>query len=133
MDKDKKIPSKELRQGNYVQTQRGDILQCTEAGDGRTGFYVADRKLHPLKYEWQPEALPLTVERILILQFCHTIDFTRFEKYNGRKLFVIGRHNEIFTMYYANDIGMPLCELGDVESVHILQNVYFYLMGEEII
>jgi hypothetical protein len=136
------MKSNELRIGNLVQDQNGNLLKVIGLTTESKSLYVVDRSKFPLPQGWKDEPIPLTEDWLLKFGF-EGVDYVCPE--NG---FIT--KNESFELeidtysriIIESDFSFGIESLdrkSDVifkndilDSVHRLQNLYFALTGQEL-
>lgn len=123
--------SKGLRLGNLAQDQDGNLLKVIGLStdpelenEDIISFYVVDRTKFPLKKGWKAEFIPLTAE--ILVKF-------GFEK-EGKNHWGNGDLDLFFDGFeFCAMVGTEYDISINYKYVHELQNIYFYLVGGELV
>lgn len=125
------IQTNELRIGNLLQDKvTKTLLEVIELNKSDIVTYVIDRSMFPLNEGWGLEPIELTEEWLLKLGF---------EKSNDLDAYCHVVVNDNWAKLYYNP-KYKICELSisgygvdiKIKSVHKLQNLYFFLTGQEL-
>ena len=137
------MKANELRIGNYLQDQNGNILLVIHISTESIQTTVLDRIKYPLPNGWQMEPIPLTPE---ILEKC---GFENDYKNSGSKwhkkqyftdckeaaevmIINVNPENGRVAIYDEESYESPAMTGKSILYLHQLQNLYFALTGEEL-
>lgn len=120
----KAIKANEIRIGNLMQDQQGNILKVIGIVEGSISYHVVDRSKFPLENGWSAFPIPLTEEILLKARFEKDIESLFY-----RNNFIIAKTKTRWAFYHN---GLTGGELVRIDYLHELQNLIFALMGEEI-
>jgi len=131
------MKTKELRIGNLLQDQKGNLLiVCEIRQDGYTTS-VVDRSKFPLQKGWKADPITLTEDWLIKLGF-HINENGEPEKDTVEGMDIalsitINTHHYKFSPWFVNKQNLTYYIMGvDIEYVHQLQNLYFALTGNEL-
>lgn len=135
------MKANELRIGNYLQDQNGNILLVIHISTESIQTTVLDRSKYPLPNGWQMEPIPLTPE---ILEKCgfwyKPGGISGADMWQGMGFWYRVKElpNQEFLLRgdFSRKKPIALKLVGwfnsNIEYIHQLQNLYFSLTGEEL-
>jgi len=120
--KERDMKASDLRIGNLVNDQNGNLLKVIGLTTESKSLYVVDRSKFPLPKGWKDEPIPLTEEWLKRFGFENTSSFGT-EYYDKGKLVICQEDG----LDYIEDLTNV-----NIKHVHQLQNLYHALTGEEL-
>ena len=124
------IKPNELRLGNLLQDDNGNIMTVEELKVDGLICRVIDREKYPLPQGWHCQPIPLTEEWLLKFGFEHayTSSYPEYTRYciNSFSVSSWGKQKLICLGDFESEYDI------EIQHVHQLQNLYFALTGEEL-
>ena len=125
------LQSKELRIGNYVNSNVNGISKVEQAGSSLNKDYIGSVSLHG--HHWTNSCVPIPLDCELLVLFgfeyagnLFDCDFYKKDKY------VVSVIKGEFKFSLKEDPKSKYIHLKEIKHVHQLQNIYFALTGEEL-